>query len=372
MWMGLILFGALPPVREITLLYAFSLIPLAVSLDWLFQGKEDFRSVMRSRLFNAIVFALLVFLLVRSDVDARLAAVAFFGGNSAAAILLAGLYHRKYGVTNLRWNPSAWGDILRINIPVGAAMFLSQSVTNLPPIVIGILLTSADVGMYSAAMKLVFVLLIIDRTFNALYLPVATRYAVGRKGEYPLLFSASLNAFLIIMVPLIIGSEIIARPAIVLVFGSAYEQAVTVFQILAGYALITMVNTLFVCTLVAFGKTRSYAAIVGSGAAILSALVICLAFFMGSIGAALGTLLGEGIILAMLARAAARMTRVPRWGAIFKPVVAGAAMAAAAWVMREIPPVGSLAISLVVFGAVLMLTDGLPRAELRYLRDRLV
>ncbi len=58
--------GVPEATRDVTALYALSLIPMALSLDWLFQGKEDFRGVMTSRLVNSVVFGLCVLLFVRT------------------------------------------------------------------------------------------------------------------------------------------------------------------------------------------------------------------------------------------------------------------------------------------------------------------
>ncbi|HMK38280.1 MAG TPA: oligosaccharide flippase family protein, partial [Bacteroidota bacterium] len=155
--------GVSGETRDVIALYSLSLVPMALSLDWLFQGKEDFRSVMISRLLNSVVFGLAVLALVRTEAQIRLTPIAFLAGNAAGTFFLGALYRRRFGLPAVRWNPSIWVELLRTNVPAGTAMFLAQSVANLPPIAIGILLSNADAGVYSAGMKLIFVLLIVDR-----------------------------------------------------------------------------------------------------------------------------------------------------------------------------------------------------------------
>jgi O-antigen/teichoic acid export membrane protein len=357
---------------EIILLYGLSLLPLALSFDWLFGGKENFRLITAARLLNACIFGLATVSLVRSDGDVRWTAIAFFAGNVAATLLLGMTYFRRYGAPPFSWDPGAWKVILRENIPVGSAMLLAQSVTNLPPLVIGVLLTNTDVGMYSAGLKLSFVILIIDRTFNAMFLPVATRYAIGRPEDLKRVLDVVLKAIIAFMVPLLVASCIVAGPAVRLVFGPGYEPAVPIFRILTGYVFVTIANSLFVCTLIARERTKEYARIVGFGAGVVFVSVVVLTALMGAPGAAWGTILGETVILVLLFRATGRIAPLPPAGHLLRPALAGGAMAAAAVVTAPLGVPFSLATSAAVFGVAVVLTRGLSLEDLRYLKERLV
>ena len=370
---AVLMLGGVPAAtRDVVALYSLSLIPLALSLDWLFQGKEDFRGVMASRLLNSIVFGAAVFAFVRTESDVRLAPVAFLAGNLAGTLLLGAACRRRFGLPRLGWEPSEWGELLRSNVPAGTAMFLAQSVTNLPPIVIGVLLSNADAGIYSAGMKLIFLLLIVDRTLNSLFLPVATRYAVSRTEEFPALLSAALTAVLVMMVPILIGTCIVARPVVLLIFGPGYEGAVPVVRVLTGYVLVTLLNSLVICTLVAFGRTRTYSVIVSGGALIVCVTVVAFTALLGPAGAGAGIVVGEGVMLGWLVRAASRTTPLPSFRFLLKPAIAGVAMAGSGVALAGFPPVISLLASCALFVVVLLTIKGLPRREIRYLRERLI
>jgi O-antigen/teichoic acid export membrane protein len=358
--------------KDIILLYGLSLLPMALSLDWLFQGKEDFRVLTVSRLLNALVFAGCAFVLVRADEDVRLTAVAFLAGNVAAVAYLWARYTRRFGAPPLGWDLTAWKGILRDNAPVGAAVLLTQSVTNLPPIAIGIFLTNADAGAYSAAMKLAFVVLIIDRTLNAFFLPMATRYAVSRTEEYPELLGVSVKAVVVSLIPLLISACIAAGPAVRLIFGPGYDAAVPLFRLLTGYIFVTMLNSLFVCTLMAFARTKEYAMVVGAGAIVIFTAVLLLTALAGTSGAAWGVILGESLILLMLIRTTARVTKIPADPGLLKAGIAGALMATAAVLMEGVHPLVVLIAANAVYLGVLAATGGIPHAEIRFLKERLV
>jgi O-antigen/teichoic acid export membrane protein len=365
--------GGVPdPARDVIVLYSLSLIPMALSLDWLFQGKEDFRGVMMSRLLNSVVFGLCVLIFVRTESQIRLTPLAFLAGNAAGTLLLGVMYRRRFGLPAVGWNPSAWWQVLRANVPAGTAMFLAQSVSNLPPIVIGILLSNADAGIYSAGMKLIFLLLLVDRTLNSLFLPVATRYAVARSAEYPALLSAALTAIIVFMVPVLIGTCIVARQAVFLIFGPGYEGAVPVVRMLTGYVLLTLLNSIMICTLVAFGRTRTYSLIVSGGALIVCLMVVVFTALYGPAGAGAGIITGESVMLVLLIRAAYRVAPLPSFGFLLKPAIAGIAMAGSSFALAGLPAMISLVVSTAFFVIVLFSIKGVPQQEIRYLRERLI
>jgi len=372
LYAGVWMAGVPEATRDVTTLYALSLIPMALSLDWLFQGKEDFRGVMSSRLVNSVVFGLCVLLFVRTRTDIVFTPVAFFAGNAAGAAVLGVMYGRRFGAPRIGWNPSAWMNLLRVNAPAGTAMFLAQSVTNLPPIVIGILLSNADAGVFSAGMKLIFLLLLIDRILNALFLPAATRYAVSRPSEFPALLSAALTAVVVFIVPVLIGTCIVAGPVILLVFGPGYEGAAPVVCVLTGYVLMTLINSILTCTLVAFGRTRTYSIIVSGGALILCVAVVACTAFFGATGAGAGIVAGEAVIMYFLGRAVIRVAPLPTLRFYLKPAVACAVMISSSVVLAETSPLISLAASGALFVIVLISIKGVPAKEIRYLRERLV
>jgi O-antigen/teichoic acid export membrane protein len=365
--------GGVPdPTREVIVLYSLSLIPMALSLDWLFQGKEDFRGVMMSRLVSSVVFGLFVLLFVRTESQIRLTPVAFLAGNAAGTLLLGVMYRRRFGLPAVGWNPSAWFQVLRANVPAGTAMFLAQSVSNLPPIVIGILLSNADAGVYSAGMKLIFLLLLVDRTLNSLFLPVATRYAVARSAEYPALLSAALTAIIVFMVPVLIGTCVAARQAVFLIYGPGYEGAVPVVRVLTGYVLLTLLNSIMICTLIAFGRTTAYSLIVSGGALIVCVMVVVFTALFGPVGAGAGIIAGEAVMLVFLIRAAHSVAPLPSLLFLLKPAIAGIVMAVSSFALAGLHPMITLVGSTALFVIVLFSINGLPRQEIRYLRERLI
>jgi len=359
-------------VRDVVRLYAASLIPYALLLDWYFQGKEDFVRLGVSRVLTYVVFGTVVLLLVRSANDLALAPVAFLLGNLFAALFLGIAYVRNVGRPTLTWNPALWRAILRENVPVGLALFLAQIVSNFPPLVVGYFLEERDVGMYSASLKLVFLLLIIDRLFGALFIPVITRYFSGLAEEVPFLLTVTLKVLLILLIPVTLCGIALSRSAVMLVFGEGYLEAAPLLQIMMVFVLLTVLNTLFVSTLIGSGRERLYSRAMMVGTGVLAVAVVVLTALFNTVGAAVALLVGEISTLVLMIRGARGVAVLPSIRVLVRPIVACAAMALTLWLLRSADQMIACVIALLVYGAFIVASASLSKEEFQYLRERFV
>lgn len=371
-WVAVVLMVESHEVREVVFLYAASLLPYALFLDWYFQGREDFVRFGVSRLVMYSVFGVVVFLFVRSASDLALAPVAFFAGNCAAAIFLGSVFSRTEGWPVLSWDTGLWRTILRDNISVGVAAFFAQAVSNFPPLVVGYFLGNHEVGLFSASLKLVFLLLIVDRLFGALYMPVVTRYASDRSGEMPFLLTITLKVLLILLIPVTICGVVLSPAGIMLVFGSGYEDAAPLVQIMMGFFMLTVLNTLFLSTLVGAGRERAYSRSMMVGTGILAIAVVVLTSLFGAIGAAGALLIGEMSTLLLMVRAARAVTVLPALRVLIRPALAGATMACALWLLHSADQFLACGLAIIAYAAVIVGSATLSREEFRYLRERFV
>ncbi len=358
-------------VRENVLLFSLSLIPLSLFLDWFFQGKEKFAAVSIAKLLSYLVYGIVVIVAVRSAEDVVRVPIAFAAGNVAATLFLVIIY-RKFGKFKLVWQPSEWKSVLASNVPVGFAVFLAQSAMNLPPIVIGWFVSTAGAGMFSAALKIVFVLLMLDRILNALFLPVATRYLSSRRDEAPLLISVVTKFVFIIVLPMTICGVMLSPLAISIVFGAGYAESIPLLQILMGYFFLTLMNSLFVCTLVGAHREREYTSAVNIGSVIFVVGIVLGTFVLGAIGAAIGVVAGELCTVALMWLQVRKTLSISFWSSIVRPVVACCIMIASTVLFKEQRITLQILISLAVYVVTLLLLRGIESKEIQFLRERFV
>jgi polysaccharide transporter, PST family len=357
-----------PEMASCILLSLLSLFPMALFVDWVLQGKEDFVPLSASRVAGYLVYAAAVFLLVRSSGDVLYAPVAFFLGNMVTAIALLGGLAYRYGVPRLSWAPALWRAILVENAPTGAAVFFGQMVFNLPPLVVGYFLGTHQTGLFTAATKLVFLLMMADRVLNAVLLPALTRLLAERPDEVPALLSLIVKLIWLVGAPVAICGFIVAPTAISLVYGPEYAGAAIVIQIMLCYVGLTLVNSVAVCAIVSSKNEGAFARRMIAGSGVLAIAVIILTPLFGLAGAAAGTVVGEAVTLGLMAGKAMRFQPLLRLRPTWRGLAVLVPLCAVGWWVLVLPV--ALALGLVLGGwiVLMLLTQAINKHDREQLR----
>ena len=358
--------------RDVVLLFGLSLFPLALNVDWFFQGKEEFLAVSSSRIVQYVSYAAMVFFFVRGQTDARSTAVAFGLGVSTAVVVLWIWYMRKWGPPRLRWSPGIWKVILKDGIPVGAAMFLAQSVTNFPPLVIGYFAGAGEVGMFASAMKLVFLMMIVDRILNALFLPAATRYFSFERDDFPRLAETTLRVVLLAVIPIALCGIILSKELVTFVFGTGYIGGTPLLRILLVFFVLTVVNSVFVCVLIASGNEGRYTRVVTMGSMVLCGATLTGAATYGAAGTAWGVVLGELVTTFLMGKEALKIARLPLGSLFIRPFLAAVCAGAVAVVLNEVDAFVLALVAVFVYVCLTIALKGITLKEIRFLRERFV
>ena len=349
-----------------------SLIPMALYADWVLQGKEQFMWISVARFGGYVVYGVTALFLVHSPDNVVGAPLAFLAGCTATALLLGVALVRTVGLPRPRWAPQMWKSILAENLPVGWAMFLGQMVINLPPLVIGVLLTTTGAGQYNAAMKLIFLLLILDRVVNAVFLPVVTRIIIRNRSEAEKLVDVGLRVLMVVGIAVMLCGILLAPSAVVWVFGDMYGGGIVVFQILLLYVVLTLLNSVVVCTLVGAGGDRMYAGVITAGTIALVFFLLVLTPLLGLTGAAIAVVLGEAVTLLLMLNRTAAVIALPHPGVFVPPILAGAVGAGTAWLSLAAGPLPALAVTMAAYSAAIVVFKVILPSDVRYLREKLV
>ena len=371
-WIAVEFWPGAPAQGQIVLLYVMSLIPMALLLDWYFQGKEEMGRVGVSRLITYAVYGLLVLVSVRSALTLSSAPVALLVGNIAAAAYLFMAYRAEHGSITLRWQPSSWKGILGDNLPVGLAMLLGQASVNLPPLIIGGFIGVAAVGEFNAAQKIALLFLLADRVLSALLVPVITRYMTSRRAESRLLVQVVLKIVVAAVFPIVVFGIVLARGLMAWVFGDQYGSAVLPLQILMGYVGLTVLNSVFTAVILGEAKTRHYLGVNAIGALLLTLLLLVLVPRYGIVGSAVAVVAAEAILVVLMARKGTSLGILPSSRVFLRLSLAGAALAFVTWATLFRGEIIAITVGLSAYGVVLILARAFENEELAFLREKLL
>ncbi len=298
-----LLFVGNAALRDVILISSVSAFLHALFLEWYFQGKETMMPNAVARTLGAFVYLLALLMFVHSPGDIRLAAVAAVAGDIASTGFLLGRFRRLGERLRFRLTPGVWRDLMKRAIPFGAGSVLGHVSVNLPIILIGALLGSADAGIFSAASKLVFFLLMIDRILGTVLLPASVRLHALSPDVLHANLTTAMRWIVIVALPLCLGGVVLGQDLILLVYGPAFAGAGALFAVLVWFVLMTLLHTVYTSAVIASGGDTAYRNVMVLSAVLYAVFITSGILVGGLFGAAAGMVLAEALTVLRMRRA---------------------------------------------------------------------
>jgi len=282
----------------IMLVYLGTILPLAVSLDWVGIGLERLGTVSLVKTLRSLLYALAVLLLL-GTVDGlggwaapRWVPVFFWTAWLLSAAVMAWRVRGWLGGWVWpRCGPRAeWRRRLAITAPLGAGTLTMRVLLNIDVILLGMLAAPAVVGNYAAAAKVIFVLIIAVEVVWKALLPRLSRAWLESAELCRRRLSLYLGLVLLGGLPVAVGGAMVGAEVMDLFYGDRFPDAGTVCRILSVSYVALAVGQFLGNGLIATDRQRRY-----FPPLILAALVAVVAILLwtpslGAQGAALGML----------------------------------------------------------------------------------
>jgi O-antigen/teichoic acid export membrane protein len=284
----------------------------------------------------------------------------------AAVFLLGALLGLLAAALMLRWRvlrlrpriePGRWGSLVRTAIPIGLVGLMFNILLQLDATLLSFLTggDNEEVGVYSAAFRLVAAFMFLSWAFGSAVQPWLTR----QEGGIPLARGHALGLKLLtaVLLPLGIGFTVLAEPIVELLYGDDYASAVLPLRLLGVVIGLYGVNQLTSILLISRyrpGEFRTVLVVVLGQNLICNLVLIPLFAADGAAASAAAS----AVLLALLSvRSGARVVgELPLARAFAGPAVAGAAMAVT--LLLADPPLGlAIPLGAFVYGAVLVLFE---------------
>jgi O-antigen/teichoic acid export membrane protein len=356
-------------VKLLLVLYAGAVVIQSIMLEWVFIGTEKMGLVSISRVVTNCVYFGLVLVLVRNPGNVLLVPVAFGAATLLAALVLFSAFVPRFGLPRLRLDPSRWHELLKSAWPIGASSLLTQLHVNLGLILLGLVATFQQTGIYSSAYRLVFFLMTLDRVFYTVFFPVVSRLVKDRPDRLPELVGTAARMILVLSIPFCVGAFILARPILAAAFGPDYAAAFPVLRILVWFLPLSMLNSLAGYTLLAANNERRFLrnTTIGVAAAVLfNVLMVPLA---GSTGAAIAIVAGEAGLLILMGKAMFEMVS-PKLGLrTLAPLVAAVAMAVVVYLLRGMNLFACVGFGILTYSVFLLLLRGVTSDDVGLARN---
>lgn len=204
----------------------------------------------------------------------------------------------------LRWRldrgvlARAWPELW----PFGLALLLQSAYMKIDVLVLGVLSSDAELGLYAAAFRPIFGLLTIANVASSATYPIFSKLYVDARAQLREQIARVVSYFLLAVALAALFCACAAAPLMRLLYGDGFASSVAIFRILALNLVVSSLTFVFHRFLGAVNRQRAFLQAMAIGICLNTGLCVLLASRFGALGAACATLASEITTLCLLYR----------------------------------------------------------------------
>ena len=142
------------------------------------------------------------------------------------------LWSRKYLKFKLEFDFAYWKKFLKSSLPMGISVAITFVYFKIDTILLSVLKTGSDVGIYNAAYKIIENITFFPGMMMGLIFPIMARDIFHNKESFHSVSNKTFKIFIILIVPLIIGTLFLSNGIIHLIGGAQFSAASSTLRIL--------------------------------------------------------------------------------------------------------------------------------------------
>lgn len=244
-----------------------------------------------------------------ADIIYTLAILPLAGG--LQFILAYQLLTSKYGKPKISFSYKKIKATLKESFPYAVSNFLQQITARIDIVLLGFIVGAIAAGIYNAAYRLVFLVIIFPHFAGLVLLPIASKLFIDSREGFQNYYAKSLGAIILIGLPIAVGLWLTAESLIILIYGDVFQGSILILKILSASILFLFVSHILGVFLMAsdrqIQKARSHWIV-----AIFNILAnIVLIPIFGIHGAAAATVMTEILLVALFLRQMRAVTGIP-------------------------------------------------------------
>ena len=365
----LVVFFFVKPVetRNIVLVYMFYLIPFAFLLEWFFQGIQRMGVITIGRIIGMASYLAFLILFVKSRQDTLLTAAGWIIGGAVNSVILWLFFNKSGNKAKIKYRNFNF-TVLKESISLSLASIIAGLAVLFPVIFLGIVSTNSNIGIYSAAFKILILFLTFDRVFNALFFPKIINCINNFPEKLEEIFNSILKIIVVFSLSVGLLEIVGGRFIITFVFGKSFVDSVLIFQILTGYFTFTLINSVFSFTLIGMNKEKIYTIALSIGAAVFIILSLILYNYLSVPGVALSLPFFEITVLSYMASKLKHLVKIRIFRNLFIPVTGTYIVILPVLLFIKISLLIKLLLVLIVCIPVIIVLTGFNTGELKFLK----
>lgn len=226
-----------------------------IFLNAVFQAEEKMEYLSLANILNSVILLAGTILGVYLGLSIVYFALIYIFTSIIVLIYCITVYVKKFLNIKLEVDLGFWKPTLREAWSFGLISLSYMLYTYVDSIMLSILKGAEAVGWYSAAYRLMYIALIIPNAINIAIFPVMSRlYTNSSKNSLNLLNERYFKYMMVLGIPLGIGTSLLAKPIILLLYGTAYYPSIIALQILVWAIVFTFAGASYIQLLQSINK----------------------------------------------------------------------------------------------------------------------
>lgn len=152
--------------------------------------------------------------------------------NMMASFAIVFLWSKKYLRFSWRFDFGYWKKFLKESLPIGIGSIIVFAYFKMDTILLSILKTSEDVGIYNAAYKVLENISFFPAMIAGLVLPILSNTIFSDKKKFADVSNKTFKVFVILVVPLVVGTLFLSKGVIQLIGGGQFTESAAILKIL--------------------------------------------------------------------------------------------------------------------------------------------
>lgn len=281
------------------LIIGFTILFETIGVEWLYKALEEYKYITFRSIFFKFVALLATFFFIHTKSDyIKYGAITIL---AASASNLLNFYNLRKFISFQVFSNYCFKTHIKPVLIFFATTCAIVIYTQLNTVILGLIKTNADVGLYDSAMKIKNILVSVVTALGAVLLPRASYYVKqGMFVEFSRINTKAIHFVCILALPLMVFFILFATNGIHFLSGERFDGAIWPMQIvLPTILLIGLTDVIGLQVLVPLGKEKEvFYSVVGGGIVDLIACLLLIPRF-AVVGAAISNLLAEFTVLVL-------------------------------------------------------------------------
>ncbi|MGC9516148.1 MAG: flippase [Methanomicrobiales archaeon] len=365
------------PPETVTVVYFLGLYVVVAAFSQMFyaiyQAYEEMEYQSIGQVLNTAFILIFTLIAIYYQADLVLISSIYLLGSILVLAYNLIVTYFKFTKFQLMINYSFWKSKVSEALPFGLTSIYGTIYTYIDSVMLSLMQGDLVVGWYSAAYRLILIVLYLPGIINQAIFPVMSKFYISSDDSLRRIQEKFFKYMLILGFPIGVGTTILADRIILLIFGEGFLPSIFALQILIWTIVITFCGAAFVKLFEASGRQMTITKVTGIGVLVNIVMNLVLIPILSFVGASIATVVTEiivvGSIIGLSYKVGYGLPARKNLVIGIKVVISGLVMGIFLWYFHNLNLILLVILAVIIYMAALLVSRAFDKEDLYLLRQ---